>query len=109
MGSAQAHSDTTSAVSEDSGDNLSTANAYNANLKPLKARPPEKQILDNAAAMLPAQAILEQFDRAQQYVLKHEVEFTPEQHEKLQVSNVCCVSWAVLLTSKINRGVQTWF
>ena len=88
MGSAQAHSDTTSAVSEDSGDNLSTANAYNANLKPLKARPPEKQILDNAAAMLPAQAILEQFDRAQQYVLKHEAEFTPEQHEKLQVSNV---------------------
>lgn len=84
MGSAQAHSDTNSAISEDS-DSASVTNAYNANLKPLKARAPEKQILDNAAAMLPAQAILEQFDRAQQYVLKHEVEFTPEQHEKLQV------------------------
>lgn len=75
-------------VSEDSGDNSSTANAYNANLKPLhsaRTKAPEKQLLDNAAAMLPAEAILEQFDRAQQYVLKHDVEFTPEQHEKLQV------------------------
>ena len=81
-------SDTTSAISEDSGDNSSTATGYNANLKPLKSarsKAPEKQLLDNAAAMLPAEAILEQFDRAQQYVLKHEVEFTPEQHDKLQV------------------------
>ena len=84
MGSAQ--SDSTSAPrSEDSADASSSGNAYNASLKPLKSKPPEKQLLDQARDMLPAEAIMEQFDRAQQYVLKKRGEFTAEQQDKLQV------------------------
>ena len=84
LGSAQ--SDSTSAPrSEDSADASSNSNAYNANLRPLKSKPPEKQLLDQAGDMLPVEAIMEQFDRAQQYVLKNRGEFTAEQQDKLQV------------------------
>jgi len=84
LGSAQ--SDSTSAPrSESSVDASSNSNAYNASLKPLKSKPPERQLLDQAGDMLPAEAILEQFDRAQQYVLKNKGEFTAEQQDKLQV------------------------
>ena len=84
LGSAQ--SDTTSAPrSESSVDASSNSNAYNASLKPLKSKPPERQLLDQAGDMLPAEAIMEQFDRAQQYVLKNRGEFTAEQQDKLQV------------------------
>ena len=63
-----------------SAEAASSSTAYNATLKPLKptasAQPGD---------MLPAEAILEQFDRAQQYVLKNRGEFTAEQQDKLQV------------------------
>ena len=78
-------SDTPSTVSEGgSADASSSSTAYNASLKPLTARPPNRQLLDGAD-MLPTEAIMEQFDRAQQYVLKNKGEFTAEQQDKLQV------------------------
>ena len=81
-----AHSDSTSGPrSECSVDASSNSNAYNASLKPLKSKKPERQLLDQAGDMLPAEAIMEQFDRAQQYVLKNRGEFTAEQQDKLQV------------------------
>lgn len=63
-----------------SAEAASNSTAYNATLKPLKPR-----VADQAGDMLPAEAILEQFDRAQQYVLKNRGEFTAEQQDKLQV------------------------
>ena len=64
-----------------SAEGASSSTAYNATLKPLKSRAPHQA----GADMLPAEAILEQFDRAQQYVLKNRGEFTVEQQDKLQV------------------------
>ena len=84
LGSAQSDS-TSGPRSESSVDASSNSNAYNASLKPLKSKPPERQLLDQAGDMLPAEAIMEQFDRAQQYVLKNRGEFTAEQQDKLQV------------------------
>ncbi|DBB05487.1 TPA: hypothetical protein ACH3X1_012444 [Trebouxia sp. C0004] len=83
LGSAQSDS-TSGPRSESSVEDSSNSNAYNASLKPLKSKPPERQLLDQAGDMLPAEAILEQFDRAQQYVLKNRGEFTAEQQDKLQ-------------------------
>ena len=65
----------------ESAEAASDSTAYNASLKPLKPKAP-----DQAGDMLPAEAILEQFDRAQQYVLKNRGEFTAEQQDKLQVT-----------------------
>lgn len=84
LGSAQSDS-TSGPRSESSVEASSNSNAYNATLKPLKSKPPERQLLDQAGDMLPAEAIMEQFDRAQQYVLKNRGEFTAEQQDKLQV------------------------
>lgn len=76
-----------STVSEEGSADIScNSTPYNASLKPLTSKPPGKQLLDQAGDMLPAEAILEQFDRAQQYVLKNKGEFTAEQQDKLQVS-----------------------
>ena len=63
-----------------SAEATSNSTAYNTTLKPLKPSVPNP-----AGDMLPAEAILEQFDRAQQYVLKNRGEFTAEQQDKLQV------------------------
>ena len=85
MGSAP--SDSLSTGSEEgSAADSSSSNAYNSSLKPLKARPPGQP-----GDMLPAEAILEQFDRAQQYVLKNKGEFTAEEQAKLQVQAVLLV------------------
>jgi len=105
LGSAQ--SDTTSAPrSESSVDASSNSNAYNASLKPLKSKPPERQLLDQAGDMLPAEAIMEQFDRAQQYVLKNRGEFTAEQQDKLQVRHhTSCMIATLLCLSHVPRIV----
>lgn len=79
MGSAPSDSLSTGSEEGSAGDS-STSTAYNASLKPLKALPPGQP-----GDLLPAEAILEQFDRAQQYVLKNKGEFTAEQQAKLQV------------------------
>lgn len=79
MGSAPSDSLSTGSEEGSAGDSSSSI-AYNASLKPLKARPPGQP-----GDLLPAEAILEQFDRAQQYVLKNKGEFTAEQQAKLQV------------------------
>lgn len=96
-----AQSDSTSGPgSEDSFDASSNSNAYNASLKPLKSKPPERQLLDQAGDMLPAEAILEQFDRAHQYVLKNRGEFTAEQQDKLQVCSLLLAACSPMLASQ---------
>lgn len=84
MGSAPSDSLSTGSEEGSAGDS-STSNAYNASLKPLKSTLPGQ-----AGDIRPAEAILEQFDRAQQYVLKNKGEFTAEQQAKLQVKAVFC-------------------
>ncbi|KAL0049978.1 hypothetical protein WJX82_001917 [Trebouxia sp. C0006] len=53
-----------------------------------------------AGDMLPAEAIMEQFDRAQQYVLKNRGEFTAEQQNKLQ-------GWMGAVQVSRDKGVTT--
>ncbi|KAA6421764.1 MAG: formin domain containing, partial [Trebouxia sp. A1-2] len=99
LGSAQSDS-TSGPRSETSVDASSNSNAYNASLKPLKSKPPERQLLDQAGDMLPAEAIMEQFDRAQQYVLKNKGEFTAEQQDKLQ-------GWMGAVQVSRDKGITT--
>lgn len=90
-----------STVSEEGSADIScNSTPYNASLKPLTSKPPGEQLLDQAGDMLPAEAILEQFDRAQQYVLKNKGEFTAEQQDKLQ-------GWMAAVQVSRDKGTTT--
>jgi len=75
-------------MSDDSHESGLTAfSAYTANLRPLKGpgTPSAAGLLNpTKGSSLAAESLLEQFDRAQQYVARHKEDFSAERLESLQ-------------------------
>ena len=70
---------------EESKTPLAPFSSYSANLQPLKSRRPLDAMMDT---MLLQEALLEQWQRAQQYVATHQKKYySPERLEVLQVKN----------------------
>ncbi|BDA46913.1 probable formin-like protein 13 at C-terminar half [Coccomyxa sp. Obi] len=80
-------SDVASSMSDDSHESGMTAfSAYTANLRPLKGTgTPSGDLAKAPAGSLAADSLLEQFDRAQQYVARHKEDFSADRLESLQV------------------------
>ncbi len=81
-------SDIASSMSDESHESGMTAfSAYTANLRPLRGTgtPTAGQAKPALGGSLAAESLLEQFDRAQQYVVRHKEDFSAERLESLQV------------------------
>lgn len=81
-------SDVASSMSDDSHESgMTSFSAYTANLRPLKGTGTPRRDLEKApAGSLAADSLLEQFDRAQQYVARHKEDFSADRLESLQVN-----------------------
>ena len=85
LGSPTSGSEVSDTMSEGTRTPLTPYSSYSANLKPLKSRRPLDAMMDTMLLGLPGEALLEQWQRAQQYVATHQKDFSQERLEVLQV------------------------
>ena len=75
---------------------------YTAGLQPLAVQAPSATLISAARSGLPGDALLEQFQRAQAYVARHEPDFPAEIRVLLEVVMI------FTFHSKINSLIEGW-